>query len=89
MTPELIIGIVSAIFGVIFVKIWLYKVFKYKMDEGVILEFFNNCDKKPQDVEIIAKATELSETRVEVICQKSKLFESGLSKNSWLLTQSK
>lgn len=59
------------------------------MDEGIILEFFSNSDKKPQNVEIIAKATELAETRVEVICQKSKLFEPGLPKNSWLLIQSK
>lgn len=87
MTPELIIGIVSAIFGVIFVKIWLYKVFNYKMDEGIILEFFSNCDNKPQSVETIAQHTELSETRVKVICQKSKLFESGLPKNTWLLTR--
>ena len=89
MTPELIIGIVSAIFGVIFVKIWLYKVFKYKMDEGIVLEFFNNSDTKPQSIEAIAKATELSETRVAMICEKSKLFESGLSKDSWQLTGSR
>lgn len=89
MTPELTVGIVSAIFGVVLVKIWLYKVFKYKMDEGIILEFFNNCDPKPQSIEIIAQHTELSETRVAMICEKSKLFESGLSKNSWLLTGSR
>lgn len=89
MTPELIIGIVSAIFGVIFVKIWLYKVFNYKMDEGIILDYFSNCDNKPQSVETIAQHTELALTRVESICQKSKLFEPGLPKNSWLLARSK
>lgn len=76
MTPELIIGIVSAIIGVGFVKIWLYKLITYKMDEGVVLKFFtDNTDQEYYPVEVIAEQTELKLSRVKKICNKSPKFK--------------
>lgn len=76
MTPELVIGIVSAIIGVGFVKVWLYRVFKYKIDEGVVLQFFedNNAD-TAYSISVIAKGVDLSEERVEKVCSKSDVFK--------------
>lgn len=84
MTPELIIGIVSAIIGVGFVKVWLYKLFKFKMDEGIILKFFEDSDKtQSYSTEVIAKASELSVKRVEQVCVKSVFFENAEGTAGW------
>lgn len=76
MTPELIIGIVSAIIGVGFVKIWLYKLITYKMDEGIVLKFFtDNTEQEYYSVEVIADKAELKLSRVKKVCNKSAKFE--------------
>lgn len=89
MTPELIIGIVSAIIGVGFVKVWLYKVIKYKMDEGIVLQFFNDQPNQVEhSVDVIAKSTELSVKRVLQVCNRSALFE-AVGADNWRLASNK
>ncbi len=89
MTPELMVGIVSAIIGVGFVKIWLYKVIKYKMDEGIVQKFFEDSDSDGTfSIEVIAEKTELSQERVQKVCLKSGIFISDdNSQTSWRLNK--
>lgn len=87
MTPELIIGIVSAIIGVGFVKIWLYKLITYKMDEGIVLKFFtDNTEQEYYSVEVIADKAELKLSRVKTVCKKSAKFEAeNETSDNWRL----
>lgn len=86
MTPELIIGIVSAIIGVGFVKWWLYKLFKFKMDEGIVQKFLeDHTEQAPHSIETIAREVELSEQRVLAVCNKSSIFKL-VEVNKWKLT---
>lgn len=76
MTPELIIGIVSAIIGVGFVKVWLYKIITYKMDEGIVLKFFtDNTEREYYSLTEIAEKAELKLSRVKKVCNRSGKFE--------------
>lgn len=87
MIPELIIGIVSAIIGVGFVKIWLYKLITYKMDEGIVLKFFtDNTEQEYYSVEVIADKAELKLSRVKTVCNKSSKFEAeNETSDNWRL----
>lgn len=89
MTPELIVGIVSAIIGVGFVKVWLYKVFKYKMDEGLVLKFFEDHDSNfGYSASEIADAADLSESRVIQVCSKSSAFKQDAKhSDKWALAK--
>lgn len=87
MTPELIIGIVSAIIGVGFVKWWLYKMFKFKMDEGIVQKFLeDNIDQAPHSIETIAREAELAEPRVLSVCNRSRVFKQ-VENNKWVLSK--
>lgn len=87
MTPELIIGVVSAIIGVGFVKIWLYKLIKYKMDEGIVLKFFEDHDSTGSyTITEIAQGADLPEARVTKVCNKSQAFE-PTQNDKWVLVK--
>lgn len=86
MTPELIVGIVSAIIGVGFVKVWLYKLIKYKMDEGIVLKFFQDHKSGSFSVEEIATGADLKQDRVLKVCKKSDSFKTADDDNDkWVL----
>ncbi len=91
MTPELIIGIVSAIIGVGFVKVWLYKIITYKMDEGIVLKFFtDNTEREYYSVTEIAEKAELKTARVNSVCSKSSKFVAvEQAADSWKLNKEK
>lgn len=87
MTPELVIGIVSAIIGVGFVKWWLYKLIKFKMDEGIVQKFLeDNIEQAPHSIATIAREAELSEQRVLTVCNKSSTFK-PTEDNKWVLSK--
>lgn len=86
MTSELIIALVVLV--AVAAHVALYRWVKFKIHEGVILQFLRDaaCDGAPDHhhADAIAAHTRLTAQRVAVVCRKSRLIQADPDvENSW------
>ena len=92
MNQEIIIvvSIVVVVTVILGIKVWLYKLLKFKVDESTILNFFKESgdNNKFQSTEAISTGTHLDKARISQVCIKSKAIERNTKeKESWCLKQ--
>ena len=77
MTTELTIGLVVglALLVALGIKAFLHSLLSFKMDESAIVRFFSDSDSKFHSAEVISSGSDISESRVDAVCTKSKLVQ--------------
>ena len=88
MKQELVIGIAIAVVVLIAIKVWVFRLAKFKIDESTIVKFLKESggDSGASSVEKIAAATGIGETRVVSVCMKSKAIKGNDDeKETWSL----
>ena len=88
MTQDIFIGLVVAtVLAVILgIKSLVHRVITFKMDESAIVNFVTESDEKYEfrSTEAISVGTDISTTRVAMVCSKSKLIKrNSKEKESW------
>lgn len=85
MPDKLVIALV--VVTVIAAHLWLYHWVKFKMDEGVILQFLRDGSDSPScSSEAIAAHTGVAVDRVAAVCGRSKGIESiAQGQDAWRL----
>jgi len=70
--------IAAVVIVTIAAHVWLYRWVKFKLDEGLILEFLQDsgpsCDDS-LDFELISTATRLTAERVVAVCSRSQAIQ--------------
>lgn len=92
MKQEFIIAVSIVVAVTVFlgIKVWLYKLLKFKVDESTILNFFKESggNNKFQSTEAISTGTHLDIARISQVCIKSKAIERNANeKELWCLKQ--
>ena len=92
MELEVIIAIalIGMLVFVIGLKVWLGKIFKFKMDEGAVLNHLEEAAAELgndgfHSVEAIASATQLDAEWIKQICDKSSRISRHADKELWTL----
>lgn len=86
MYEKIVLALVVVIF--IAAHVYLYKWVKFKIDEGVILKFFQHSgDDKSHSSEAIAAQCSMSAHRVSAVCRKSNsIRKDDIQQELWSVT---
>ena len=84
----IVVVIAIAVIVILVIKVWLYKLLKFKVDESSILNFLKESGEGSnyQSTDSISKGTNLHSKRVTQVCVKSKaILRHANEKESWFL----
>ena len=75
MSQEVVIGIAVGVVVLVIIKVWVFNIVKFKIDESTIVKYFKESGlDNGTTTGAIASATGIGENRVKNVCVKSSLI---------------